>query len=307
MYDVLGLTHGASIDEVKKAYRKLAMIHHPDKGGNPEDFKKITQAYEILSDPEKKERFDQFGTTEPPPPQFQGVDISQMFSQMFGGGGGPGFNQRDMNRHHTIELTLEQVFTGITKTIRVPVMKPCPACATQCPKCRGQGVAVQEMLGMMGQMFARVCDHCEGCGIYRNGCPACQQQKRTVDMMNLQLNIPKGVYSGTHHVLQGLGIQARSPKEKTGNLVITFHVKTHALFERRGDDLRYVMTVSFRESVDGLDVTIPHFSGPVSFNTRQKFGILDPRKDYAIQGYGMTSQHLLLVNFDVQYPNHEAA
>lgn len=303
-YETLGVSQGASQDEIKKAYRKLVMVHHPDKGGDPEKFKKIGQAYEVLSDPERRARYDQFGTDEP---QMQGpnpADISQMFSQMFGGGGGPmGGGGRDPNRHHTIELTLEQVFTGTDKTIKVPVVKPCPGCASTCPKCRGQGMMVQEMFGMIGQIFARPCDQCEGCGVFRRGCPGCNHQKKTIDTVMLNLHIEKGIQSGVQQRIQGLGEQARSPRERTGDLFITFKVKPHPKFERRGDDLRYVLTVTFQESVDGLDVTVPHFGGPVTFNSRKEFGILDPRRDYIIKGKGLNPGSNLLVNFDIQYPS----
>ena len=300
-YETLGLAQGASPDEVKKAYKKLALQHHPDRGGDAEKFKEISRAYETLSDPEKRAHYDQYGTDEPQAPQMP--DISEMFQNMFAGGppgmrGGP----KDMNRRHTIDLTLEQVFTGTTKTIKVPVVKPCPMCATTCPKCRGQGMMVQEMFGMIGQIFARPCDQCQGVGVMRHGCPGCQHRGKTVDTVMLNLNIEKGIQSGAHHVIRGLGEQSQSPREQTGDLIITFNVKPHPKFERRGNDLRYVMTVSFQESVDGLDITVPHFGGPVSLNTRTSFGILDPRRDYVVQGKGLDANSNLLLNFDVQYP-----
>jgi DnaJ-class molecular chaperone len=125
-----------------------------------------------------------------------------------------------------------------------------------------------------------------------------------VDTIVINLHVEKGIHSGTQHRLQGLGEQARSNRERTGDLIITFNVKPHPKFERRGDDLRYVMTVTFQESVEGIDVIVPHFGGPVQFNTLKEFGVLDPRKDYVIHGKGLTEQARLLVNFDVQYPRH---
>lgn len=301
-YETLGLSPGASQDEIKRAYKKLALKNHPDRGGDAEKFKEISRAYETLSDQEKRAHYDRFGTDDPQP---QMPDISEMFQHMFSGGGPPGMRAgpRDMNRHHTIDLTLEQVYTGVSKTIKVPVMKPCPMCAQQCQKCRGQGMLVQEMFGMIGQMFGRPCDACEGIGVSRQGCPGCNHQKRTIDTVVLNLNIEKGIQTGAQHMIRGLGEQARSPRERTGDLIITFNIKPHPKFERRGNDLRYVMTVSFQESVDGLDITVPHFGGPVELNTRQKFGILDPRRDYVIPGKGLDTNSNLLLNFDVQYPS----
>lgn len=307
-YEVLGVQQDASIDDIKKAYRKLAMKHHPDRGGDAEKFKEIGQAYEVLSDPDRRARYDQFGTDDPQQQYPQGPDISQMFQQMFGGGGGfPGQQrQTSTDRHHTIDLTLEQVYTGTDKTIKVPVMKHCQSCATTCPQCQGRGMIVQEMMGMMGQIFGRPCDFCHTSGVVRKGCPGCNYKKTHVETAMINLHVEKGIHSGTQHRLQGLGEQARSNRERTGDLIITFKVKPHPKFERRGEDLRYVMTVTFQESVDGLDVTVPHFGGPVEFNTLKEFGILDPRRDYVIKGKGLTEQARLLVNFDVQYPKHSA-
>jgi DnaJ-class molecular chaperone len=289
-YDTLGVQKDASQDEIKKAYRKLVIVHHPDKGGDPEKFKEISNAYDILSDPEKRSQYDS-----PAPPQ---IDISQMFSQMFSGvnhmmGG------RDMNRRHTIDLTLEQVYTGTEKTIKVPIIKPCQRCAVQCPKCNGQGMyASQEMFGIM----PRQCDRCEGVGIFRNGCTECSHQKKTIDNVLVNIKIHKGVHSGHQEVIPGLGEQSRSPRERTGNLIVTMNVKNHPLFQRFGNHLKYTMTISFDESVDGINVSIPHFSGPVEFNTLKIFGIIDPRRDYVIHHKGLDHDSNLLINFDIQYP-----
>jgi DnaJ-class molecular chaperone len=302
-YETLGVDQGASTDEIKKAYRNLARVNHPDKGGDAEKFKEIGQAYEVLNDPDRRARYDQFGTDDPQQQMPQGPDISHIFQHMFGGMGGPQ-QQRSNDRHHTIDLTLEQVYTGADKTIKVPVMKHCQSCAMQCPRCQGRGMMVQEMMGMMGQMFAQPCGHCQAAGVVRKGCPGCNHKKTHVDTVMINLHVEKGIHSGTQHRLKGLGEQPRSKREVTGDLIITFNVKPHPKFERRGEDLRYVMTVTFQESVEGLDVTVPHFGGPVQFNALKEFGILDPRKDYVIQGKGLNDISNLFINFDVQYPKH---
>ena len=307
-YETLNVNKDASVDEIRKAYRNLARVNHPDKGGDAEKFKEIGQAYEVLNDPERRARYDQFGTDDPQQqPQAHGPDISEIFQHMFGGMGGPPQQQQNRDRHHTIDLTLEQVYTGADKTIKVPVTKHCQSCATQCHRCHGRGMMVQEMMGVMGQMFARPCDQCQTAGVVRKGCPGCNHKRMHVDTLMINLHIEKGIHSGTQHRLQGLGEQSRSNREKTGDLIITFNVKPHPKFERRGEDLRYVMTVTFHESVEGLDVTVPHFGGPVQFNTLKDFGILDPRKDYVVSGKGMNTSSNLLINFDVQYPKSKGS
>lgn len=302
-YETLGITRDASDAEIKKAYRKLVMVHHPDKGGDAEKFKKIGRAYEVLSDPQKKEMYDRFGTDEP---QMHGdpnaPDISDIFAQMFSGQGfqrGP--PQRD--RQHAIHITLDDVYTGITKTLKVPVVIPCPACQVRCAQCNGQGV-IQRManMGFMAQMFSQPCDMCEAQGVMRKGCQACGHKKKTVDTKVVTLNIPKGVHHGDTFKIHGLGEQARSQKERTGDLIVVIQVAPHPKFERRGNNLRYVMTVTFNESVEGLDISIPHFGGPIELNTKEKFGILDPRRDYVIKGKGLNEDSALLINFDIQYP-----
>ena len=306
-YETLGVQPGASPDEIKKAYRNLARVNHPDKGGDAEKFKTIGQAYEVLSDPDRRARYDQFGNDDPVQQhQTQGPDISEIFQHMFSGMGGP--QQRSTDRQHTIDLTLEQVYTGTDKSIKVPVTKHCQSCAMTCHRCQGRGMMVQEMMGgIMGQMFGRPCDRCQTAGVVRKGCPGCNYKKTTVDTVVINLHVEKGIQSGTQHRLQGLGEQARSNRERTGDLIITFNVKPHPKFERRGEDLRYVMTVSFQESVEGLDVTVPHFGGHVQFNTLKEFGILDPRKDYVVRGKGLNDRSNLLINFDVQYPRPASA
>jgi len=137
-YETLGVKQGASVDEIRKAYRNLARVNHPDKGGDAEKFKEIGQAYEVLNDPDRRARYDQFGTDEPQ--QQHGPDISGIFQHMFGGMGSP--PQRSRERQHTIDLTLEQVYTGVDKTINVPLTKHCQSCVTQCPKCQGRGTTV---------------------------------------------------------------------------------------------------------------------------------------------------------------------
>ena len=143
-YQALGIQKGASDDEIKKAYRKLAIKHHPDKGGNPEDFKRVQGAYDILSDAEKKENFDRFGTPDGPPQQqgFPGGFPPDIFAQMFGGGGanpfgfqhgGPRGPVRRSNFDHELRVSLEESYRGTTKNMRITLDKTCFNCKKKCP------------------------------------------------------------------------------------------------------------------------------------------------------------------------------
>ena len=309
-YETLGVERCASVDEIKKAYRKLAMKHHPDKpGGDPEKFKAINQAHETLSDPDKRARYDQFGTDDPQQQMPQGPDISQMFQNMFagggmpfgqGGGGGPG---RRGDHKHVIELSLDEVFTGVTKTIKVTVTKPCFGCMRKCSVCNGAGMLSEvQNMGFISQMFQRPCHQCQGGGQLPQGCPQCQHQRQTTNTVSINLNIGAGVEDGVSQVIEGLGEQARSPNERPGNLIVIFRIKKHPKFERNGHDLRYKLTISFEESVNGYEFVVPHFTGALTLRTQDLDNVIDPRKDYRLEGKGLTKEANLYINFDVQYP-----
>jgi DnaJ-class molecular chaperone len=295
-YQTLEVPRDANQDEIKKAYKKLALKNHPDRGGDAEKFKAISRAYETLSDPEKRARYDQFGTDEPVP---QGPDLSGIFEQMF--------QRRGRGRedhHHVVQLTLDEVYTGTTKTIKVTMKRPCQTCLRNCPQCNGQGVIqeMNQMFGMIAQMFSRPCGMCQGACMLPTGCPQCHHQRHTTQQVSLNLNIGKGIEDGTSQVIEGLGEQARTPKERSGNLVITFRIRPHPLFERHGNNLRYKQTITFEESVNGFGFTVPHFGGSFPFHTHDVAAVIDPRRDYEVRGKGLTPDSSLFLNFDVQYP-----
>lgn len=303
-YEILGVDKSASSDEIKKAYRKLAMKHHPDRGGDPEKFKQINQAHETLSDPQKREHYDQFGS-DPGPEGMHGPgpDISQMFQNMFGGFGGP---PRRRDHDHVIELSFNEVYHGTSKTIRVSLVKPCFACTQKCQMCRGQGmVSEMQHAGFMAQMFQRPCPECQGGGSKSKGCDKCEHKKQTTETVSLNLNIAAGIDDGTVQKISGLGEQARSPNERPGDLNIIFRIKKDPRFERNGKDLRYTLTISFEESVHGHEFTVPHFLGPIQVKTKQLANIIDPRKDYRIEGKGLTKNSHLYIKFDIHYPSKD--
>lgn len=304
-YEALGIERNASVDDIKKAYRKLAMRYHPDRqGGDPEKFKEINQAHETLTDPERRARYDQFGTDEPNMPQ-QGPDISHIFQSMFGnmnmGGGGPPGRRGD--HQHVIELSLDEVYNGTTKTIKVTVNKPCFTCQKACPTCRGQGM-IQEVqnMGFLAQMFQRACPQCQGAGRMSHGCPQCQHQKTIKNVVSMNFHIESGIVDGTTKVVEGLGEQPRTPSEQPGNLVIVLRIKKHPKFERNGNDLRYTLTITIEEAISGYEFDIPHFGGTLKMKTHDFAPIVDPRKDYKVQGKGLTKDSDLYINFDIQYP-----
>jgi DnaJ-class molecular chaperone len=300
MYDVLGLSKDASHDDIKKAYRKLAREHHPDKGGDPEKFKKVQEAYEILSDPEKRQNFDQFGT--PDGPQGGGFpgNPNDIFAQMFGGAfGGPRGPVRRGDHHHDLKITLEDAYRGLSRSFKVTLTKPCFACRKQCPHCRGRG-SVQIQMGPMA--FSQPCPPCGGQGGGSTGCQECNFKSKKHEPLNLELKIPAGVENEATLVAGGMGEQAQKPDENPGDLIFHIKIQEHPELMRQGKDLVWSTRISFEDSVNGKVIQIPHFDGPIEVNTSD-WGVLDPREDYIIPGKGFVPGGKLRVSFNVVYPN----
>lgn len=296
MYDVLGLTKDATTDDVKKAYRKLAREHHPDKGGDAEKFKKVQEAYEVLSDPQKRENFDRFGTPEAPP---QGPNPNDIFAQMFGGAfGGPRGPVRRADHHHELKIILEDAYRGLSRTFKVTLTKPCFACRKQCPQCNGRGT-MQVQMGPM--MFNQPCQSCGGQGGGSSGCQDCNFKSKKHEPLNLELKIPAGVEDGATLVAGGMGEQAQKPDENPGDLVFHIKIQDHPELMRQGKDLIWSTRISFAESVTGKVIQVPHFDGPIQINTTD-WGVLDPREDYVIPDKGFVKGGKLRVSFNVIYP-----
>jgi DnaJ-class molecular chaperone len=306
-YEALGVPNTASDDEIKKAYRKLAIKHHPDKGGNPEEFKKIQGAYDILSDSEKKRNFDQFGSAEGPqggPGGFPG-NPADMFAQMFGGGFG--FQQRSQgpvrrsNFDHEIKISFEESYRGATRNLRIVLDKTCFSCLKKCQQCGGRG-QIHHAMGPM--MFAQPCGACHGQGTSSSGCSGCQGGRKK-EALNLELKIPPGIENGNVLVGHGLGEQPRKDGEEPGDIIFHIRVQEHPELMRQGLDLVWSTKISFKDSVEGTTIEIPHFDGPIRIDTAD-WGVLDPREDYVVpfKGFKVGDKvGRLRVSFNVQYPH----
>jgi len=303
MYDVLGLPRDASPDDVKKAYRKLAREHHPDKGGDAEKFKKVQEAYEILSDPQKRANFDQFGAADGPPQG--GLRPEDIFASMFGGQSPFGFPSRGpvrrANHDHELRISFEDSYKGLVKNLKLTLHKPCHSCIKKCQQCGGRGMINRQMGPMM---FQQPCQPCEGQGSRRSGCQLCSGNGHKLEHLNLELKIAPGTESGETIVCRDLGEQARTPKEEPGDLVFHVKVQDHSEFMRQGIDMIWTTRISFEDSVRGRKFVIPHFDGPIEINTSD-WGVIDPREDYIIPNKGFLvgeNRGRLRVSFNVIYP-----
>lgn len=318
-YETLGIPKGSSKEDIKKAYKKLAVQNHPDKGGDPEKFKEISNAYQVLSDDDKRDRYDQLGDDgfnemSGGNDGFHGMDPRHIFEQMFGGGmggmpfhfdfgfgGAPHGPIKKKNHLHPIRITLADAYHGIHKTIRVSVQRNCKKCREMCHNCQGRGqVTDMRRMGFITQMMQRPCDRCQGSGSTSKGCNDCERQGTYREEKKLELHIPNGVHSGHKILFEGLGEQSLNDDEIAGDLVFEIHVVPHEHFQRSGDDLMYNTTMSFAESIVGKTITIPHFGGNVDIATHE-LGIIQPNKPYVIPGKGMPNGNLV-ITFHIKYP-----
>ncbi|MFM7181505.1 MAG: molecular chaperone DnaJ [Verrucomicrobiales bacterium] len=295
-YEILGVSREASADELKKAYRKLAVQFHPDK--NPGDknaeekFKEIGEAYEALSDPDKRAAYDRYGHA-----AFQGGgggagaggfpggfhDAADIFNQVFGsafgfedifGGGGrrqrrdPSGRSRGSDLRYDLEITLEEAARGTEKEIEIEKLGPCQTCsgsgsrssggAKTCTTCGGSGHVISSRGFFQVQ---QTCPACHGTGqTLSDPCPSCGGEGRTRQTSRVRIRIPVGVDSGTRLRTSGNG-DSGTRGGPAGDLYVVIHVKAHELFERDGDDLHCIVPVPFPRAALGGEVKVPTLEG----------------------------------------------
>lgn len=297
-YEILGVQKEADPKEIKRAYRQLALKYHPDKNPDPaaaETFKEVSEAYAVLSDEEKRRRYDQFGhagidSRYSQEDIFRNVDFSDIFgegglgdifSRVFGGGfGGFGGQQQRGGRsiEYPITITLEEAAKGITEEIELRRLETCGQCkgsgskdgnTNRCKTCGGQGQVAQVSRTAFGMMQRiGVCPDCHGEGVQvQNPCTECKGDGRTPKNSTLEVKIPPGVDDGMRLRLAGEG-EAGPRASPPGDLILYIHVKPHPRFERRGADLYAELPVSmpraalggtlpFKTLDDEVEVTVP--------------------------------------------------
>ncbi len=291
-YDILGISKGASDDEIKKAYRKLAMKYHPDR--NPdnkeaeEKFKDINEAYQVLSDPQKKSQYDQFGTTD-----FNGgfggaggFDFSGMggfediFDSFFGGGfssrkrrNGP---ERGADLEYTLNLTFEEAVFGIEKEISISKNENCDACngtgskpgsnPKTCDNCGGTGqVRYQRNTPLGSFVSTATCDKCNGTGkVITDPCSHCHGKGTVRKNKKVKIKIPAGVDTGNVLPLRGQGEPGKNGGP-SGDLYINLRVSPHKVFNRKGFDIYIEEHISFGKASLGTELKVPTIDGDVKY------------------------------------------
>lgn len=297
LYEVLGLQKGASDDEIKKAYRKLAKKYHPDL--NPGDkeaekkMKEVNGAYEVLSDAEKKARYDQYGFAGIDPNYaggeggggfggFQDFDLGDIFGSMFGGGfggqqtrhNGP---RKGENLRITLQLTFEEAVFGCEKSVSVTRNESCKDCGgtgakkgtspETCPVCRGSGQVQSTQRTPFGVFSSSSpCQNCKGTGkIIKEPCPSCKGEGRVRKTRTIRVKIPAGIDDGQTISLRGEG-NGGTQGGPAGDLYVTVYVKEHKMFKRDGQDIILEMPISFAQAALGATLTVPTVDGKVQYD-----------------------------------------
>src|SRR5687768_8244167 len=279
-YEVLGVNKDCSEEDLKKAYRRLAMKWHPDRNpDNPkaeEHFKEAKEAYEILADGSKRAAYDQFGHAGVDPQGAPGAGmggfgdiLGDIFSDIFGGGrGGRSTVFRGADLRYNLELTLEQAAHGFETKIRIPAMNPCESChgsgakpgtqPTTCPACRGAG---QVRISQGPFSIAQTCPRCHGSGsVVQNPCNACGGTGRVKLQKTPAVKLPAGVDEGDRVRLTGEGepgVNGGPP----GDLYVQVHIKPHPMFQRDHDDLHCEMPLSITTAALGGEISVPTLDG----------------------------------------------
>jgi len=288
-YEILGVAKTASEDEIKKSYRKLAMKYHPDR--NPdnkeaeEKFKEVKEAYEMLTNPEKREAYDRYGHAGVDPNSGMGGGgfgaggfgdaFGDIFGDIFGGGRGRSAGPqvyRGADLRYNLEITLEQAAAGFDTTIRVPSWDKCDTChgsgakpGTQpvtCSTCAGHG-QVRMQQGFFS--IQQTCPKCHGSGkIIPEPCAACGGAGRIKRNKTLEVKIPAGIDNGMRIRSSGNG-EPGTNGGPPGDLYVEIHIKPHEVFQREGDDLHCEMPISFSKAALGGEIEVPTLGGKVSF------------------------------------------
>jgi DnaJ family protein A protein 2 len=336
-YKVLGVEKTATVEDIKKSFRKLALKYHPDKNPTPEaaeKFKQISAAYEVLSDQKKKEIYDQYGEEGLKAGGFEAHDANDIFrsffGDIFGGGGGGGHHHRGPAKGEDIGFqlgaSLKDMYNGKTSKIKINKNVVCPECSgkgshkegatRKCPGCLGRGVKIitRQIGPGMIQQLQQVCPECQGQGEVINEkdrCKKCVGKKTIPESKVLEVNIDKGMQFGERIILRGEGEQ--EPGSEPGDVIIILREKEReSTWQRNGDDLLYTQRLTLVEALTGYEFHITHLDGRVLVVKNMDKDIVKPgdvrvieHEGMPVKGTGGLRKGDLYVRFDIIFPTAE--
>jgi len=280
-YEVLGVSRNSTPDEIKKAFRQLALQYHPDRNSSDasaEDrFKELNEAYSVLSDPDKRAQYDRFGHAGPAGQgfggfeDFQGMGVEDIINDFFGGifgGGGGGRSRRGADLRYSLTVTFEEAVFGAEKEISVPRMSGCRECGgtgarkgsspEKCGACNGRGQVTMQQ-GFFS--IRRTCSRCGGSGqVIKDPCGPCSGTGQVRETRTLKVKVPPGVESGTRLKLRGEG-EAGPGGGSAGDLYVVLTVEEHPFFVREGADLFCEVPITFPQAAMGAKIEVPTLSG----------------------------------------------
>jgi len=331
-YTELGVSKTATADELKKAYRKLAIKNHPDKGGDPEKFKEISHAYEVLSDPEKRQIYDEYGEDALKEGMGGGgpgggANPFDIFESFFGGGGMGGHRggrgggkRKGEDVAHPLKVSLVDLYSGCKKKLSLAKNVLCAGCngtgsksgkKMTCQSCQGSGVkvSIRQIAPGMVQQMQSVCGECRGSGQAiddKDKCTKCKGNKVTQEKKILEVDIEPGMTHGQKITFTGEADEA--PDTIPGDIIFLLQQKDHPTFKRKGSDLYVEKEISLIEALAGYKFTITHLDGRQLLVSSQEGEIVEPNSFRGVYDEGMPTwqrpfdKGRLFIQFKVKFP-----
>lgn len=300
-YSLLGCSRTSSVDEIKKAYRKAAMKHHPDKGGDEAIFKKISHAFDVLSDPKKKERYDRFGTESDQPE----IDPTDIFNSFFGDSPFEGFFKRHRQNDtiHNLSLSLEDLYIGKSVQFSHSHTVRCDKChanMNKCSMCRGTGkiVMVVNLAPGIQQRIHQSCQKCDGKGFENNSCNKCNGKGFIKENRKINFDIKPGSSNDERYIIKEMGNFENGFQT---DLVVVIKEISHPRLKRSGDDLILEHTIDLYEALTGVKFRFKHLDGKAYIFKSPENLVVNNESKYKIDGLGMKKKRLL-IKFDIIFP-----
>jgi DnaJ family protein A protein 2 len=316
-YEILGVDPKASADDIRKAYRKLAVKLHPDKGGDQHKFQELQHAYEILSEPEKRDIYDKYG--EEGLKEGAGGE-GDIFDLLMNRGGGRQQKRKTKSVLHNLNVSLEDVYKGNSKYLEISRYRTCGGCKgsgakdpnanTKCAGCGGKGIKVVLQRISMGVIQQTVhCPDCNGEGFVikeSDKCKACKGQKVNQEKKVLEIHVDKGAPDGKRYVFAGESDEV--PGVEAGDVIVEIMVQKHKKFIRKGADLVYNASITLVEALTGFEMLIEHLDGRKIYVKNKEGEVVKPGELKTVKECGMPFFESpfrfgnLFINFEIVFP-----